>query len=178
MADLATSHATLDHTGLTGVGAGGGGFRGIFLSDAGNSNDTVTASGGFVNPISMSHVVLDTDSFYTSSGIITIPVATGHGLYRVTLQGMLTSSGTPTSGVCYVDLLPSGGPWDVAQEFYPTGVALDPSGSSNVLLTAVWEMTTGNTIRAYVQNGFDVNVRAEHGVTQVWGLTVEFLGAI
>lgn len=170
------------------VSAGGGGFRGAsireastFMGDASNDGAQTVAS-GHVATVSLTHVTVDTDSFYTSAGTFKIPAATGDGLYRLTAKGDVAAVGATTGHLyCYFQTSAATGnhdTWLAGMEI--PWQALDGrvnDGDINIVtITADYDLVTDDEVFIWVENQLDVDVDIGKGGTNTrWRFTIEFL---
>lgn len=97
MADLETVHATIDHTGITGVGGSAATFAGARVKRA---SGTVTLGNNTITPITFDAEDFDTDGFHsTASNTSRLTVPTGKAGKYLIGGSYYTTTADPADGI-------------------------------------------------------------------------------
>lgn len=147
MADLETSHATLDHTGLTGVGGGGSGVTACLAQ-----RTTSQSTGSNPTAIAFNAADLyDPDGWHdpsSSNTRLTCPTGKGGKMFVLTGSAEWDGSG---SASCYI-MFRKGGTTTIGQNLIPmnayTGTSSAPVflNDGDYVEMLIANVTTGNVI--------------------------------
>lgn len=174
MADLETVHATIDHTGITGVG--GASFVGCKAYNDGTQSIPDNSS----TAVTFGAEEFDTDGFHSTSGStsrITIPTGKG-GKYRFTYHFGLASSNTTGSRIGF--LRKNGG--TDSNNIIGSAIFLVPSASVASVATGVVEadLVAGDYVELFIyqNSGGAINLgstlASDRGMASAFGC--QFLG--